>query len=640
MLRDFRKVIKSSKGLTGSLMIVLSLAFLAYLGTAFQTTHPDSPEVVLARVYGRDVRRRDLNEAMQRMIQQFGARDNLESMMPFIQQQALSQLMNLKLTEELADRHGVVVTDAEVRDSLAAELRTIPLLLDANGQLLPVAEIRSLLAQYFNVSLKNFEESVRSNLIIGKLQSQAAALTPIDEAWLNEEYRARNEKISFESVSLSPATMAVPDPGDEVLDTFLKASGDRFQQGPRRVLQIVSVDQSNFGDSLVPDETTLQSAFDAKKSGYLEIRASHILVRGTTPEELEAAQEKLNKIRAKLVAGADFASLAEAESEDPSAKANKGDLGWFRDGVMDKGFWDGAVALNKGEVSQPVKSMYGLHLIKLHDRRDRSFDEVKQELTSEIINERFSAKAKEKLEQLRKRVGEKGDLSAAAASLGLKVTNSDPFSSDAPTVTGLEAIRSLVSDAFSMSVGQVSQIVSASGRFIVYRVHRELPIAVPPLKEIRTKVLDAYRLEEARNKLLTMFNDAEGYLSTIGPIEVKAGQTFAEMSDFADNSLARQTVLETPAGSLTKAVWTKDGKLWMARIKERVPPAPITAGQRTELIKDIQSKESMKLLEAELKDLSNKGNMRMGFNSLWGRLNGIYVNDDALKSRTADPFDE
>jgi len=50
----------------------------------------------------------------------------------------------------------------------------------------------------------------------------------------------------------------------------------------------------------------------------------------------------------------------------------------------------------------------------LHDRRDRSFDEAKQELASEIINERFSAKAKEKLEQLRKRVGEKGDLSAAA----------------------------------------------------------------------------------------------------------------------------------------------------------------------------------------------------------------------------------
>jgi hypothetical protein len=111
MLRDFRKVFKSSKGLTGGLMVILSFGLLAYLGTAFQTTHPDSPEIVLARVYGRDIRRRDVNEVMQRMLQQFGQQDNLEGILPFIQQQALGQLMNLRLTEELAKRHGVVVTD-------------------------------------------------------------------------------------------------------------------------------------------------------------------------------------------------------------------------------------------------------------------------------------------------------------------------------------------------------------------------------------------------------------------------------------------------------------------------------------------------------------------------------------------------
>jgi len=100
MLRDFRNVFKSRKEITGSLMIVLSFGLLAYLGTAFQTTHPDSPEVVVGRVYGRDIRRRDLNETMERMIQQFGRQDNMESIMPFIQQQAFGQLLNLRLTEE------------------------------------------------------------------------------------------------------------------------------------------------------------------------------------------------------------------------------------------------------------------------------------------------------------------------------------------------------------------------------------------------------------------------------------------------------------------------------------------------------------------------------------------------------------
>jgi len=636
MLRDFRKIFKGSKSVTGSLIVILSLGLLAYLGTAFQTTHPDSPELVLARVYGRDIKRRDLNERMQRMIQQFGKQDNLDSLLPFIQQQAMGQLMQVRLMEELADRHGVIVTDAELRDALAAELRSVPFLLDSKGQLLPTAEIRNLLAQAFHLSLKNIEDSVRSSLIMNKLREQAAALVPVDEAWLNEENRVRNEKMTFEFIALTPDNSAVNEPEDAKLEEFLKASGERFQQGVRRVLQMVTVDQSYFGDSLIPDESTLKSAYEAKKTSHLELKASHILIRGTTPEELEAAEEKIGKIRARLVAGADFAAVAEAESEDPSAKANKGDLGWFRDGTMDKGFWDGAVALNKGEISQSVKSAYGLHLIKLYDRKERTFEDAKSELTSEIVNERFSTKAKEKLEQLRKRVGDKGDLNTAATQLGLKVTTTEPFTSDSSNIQGLEGMPYVVSEVFAMKVGQVSQVVSAPGRFIVYRVQRELPVAVPPLKEIRTVVLNAYRKEEARKNLLTRLSDANGNLSSLGTTEVKSDQTFAAMTEFAENPLARRTLLDTPVGDVTKAVWTNDGKLWIARINQRVPAAHLSPEQRMAMVKELQEKESSKLLDAELKDLNSKGAMRPGFSSLWGRFGGIYINEPALKSRTTE----
>jgi peptidyl-prolyl cis-trans isomerase D len=640
MLRDFRKVFKGSKGVTGSLMIVLSVGLLAYLGTSFQTTHPNSPDAVLARVYGREIKRRDLNEAMKRMMQQFGQQDNMDLMLPFIQQQAIGQLMNIKVTEELARRHGVVVTDAELRDALATELKSIPYMLDANGQLLPTAEIRQILAQAFRLSLKDFEDGIRSSLMTTKLREQTAALVPVDEAWLVEENRARSEKISLDYISQMPAAMAVPDPGDEVLDGFLKASGDRFQQGPRRVLQTAAIDQSHFGSSLIPDETVLKDTFEAKKLGNLELKASHILVRGATPEELEAAGAKIAKIRERLVAGADFAKVAADASEDPTAKANSGDLGWFRDGTMDKGFWDGAKALSKGEISQPVKSMYGLHLIKLHDRRERTFEDAKHELTAEIINERFSAKAKEKLEALRKRVGERGDLDAGAKLLGLKTTTSEPFTSDAPVVDGLAGVQNAAQDAFRMKVGQVSQVISAPGRFIVYRVQKELPIAVPPLKEVRAAVLEAYRLEEARRRLLASFGDSGGDLHTLGATQAVNGQTFAEMTDLAENALARKTILETPVGGVTKAVWTNDGKLWMAMIRERSPADQLTTERRMELVKDIQGKDSMKILEAELKDLSAKGAMRRGFSSLWGRINGIYTDDAALKPRAAEVYDD
>ena len=630
MLRDFRNVFKTRKEITGGLMIVLSFGLLAYLGTAFQTTHPDSPEVVVARVYGRDIRRRDLNETIERMIQQFGRQENMESIMPYIQQQAFGQLVNLRLTEELADRHGVIVTDSELRDAVLAELSSIPFMLDQDGRLLPTNEIRSLLAQAFRMSLKTFEDSTRSRLVMNKMYEQAAVQVPVDDAWLNEEYRARNEKMSLECIALSPTDWTIEDPGDARLEEFLKSSGDRFQVGLRRVLQVVTVDQSLFGNSLAPDEEVLKSAYEAKKNSYLELKASHILIRGTDADELMAAEEKIQKIRARIMAGADFARVAEAESEDPSAKSNRGDLGWFRDGVMVKAFWDGAVVLQKGEVSQPVRSEFGVHLIKLYDRKDRTYEEAKDELTAEILNERFSARAKERLEQLRKRAGERGDLSAAASSLGLKATTTQPFTSESSEVEGLEDVSYVVSDVFAMKVGQVSQIVSAQGRFLVYRVQRELPIAVPPLKEIRAKVLDAYRQDGARVELFERFNQAGENLKALGDTETKIEYSFEEISELAGNVSARRTILETPVGSLTRPVWTNDGKLWTAIIRARTPAEPLTLEKRMEMVKEIQGRESSKIILAELDELRTRGAMRRGFNSLWGRINGIYVNEAAL----------
>jgi len=641
MLRDFRKVFKSSKGLTGGLMIVLSFGLLAYLGTAFRTTHPDSPEVVLARVYGRDIKRRDVTEAMKRMMQQFGQQDNMDNLLPFIEQQALSQLINLRLTEELADRHGVVVTDSELHDALASELKTIPIMLDSKGQLLPTAEVRNILARYFNLSLKNFEDSTKSRLIMNKLYDHAAALIPVDEAWLELENRARNEKMSIEYVALKPEEASVVDPGDEALEAYLKVSGDRFQEGARRVLQIVAIDPSFFGNSLVPEEEVLKIAYESKKNSYIELKASHILIRGTTPDEIKAAEEKILKIRARLVAGANFAKVAEEESEDPSAKANYGDLGWFRDGIMDKGFWDGAFALKKGEISGPVQSMYGVHLIKLEDRREKTFEEAKRELASEITNERFAAKAKERLEQLRKRAGDKGDLGAAAKDLGLKATLSEPFGQSATTVSGLEGVQYAAMEAFGMKVGQVSKVVSAPGRFLVYRVQRELPIAVPPLKEIREKVLNGYRSEGARRALVEKIASANGDLKSLGTIETKNDVALSEINELDGNPKARQVLLDAQVGVQAGPIWANNGTLWAVKVKERTPAPPLTPEKRSELIKDIQGKESRKLISAELEDLKSKGGMRRGFNSLWGRINGIYINEEAIARgrRTAADID-
>ena len=137
-----------------------------------------------------------------------------------------------------------------------------------------------------------------------------------------------------------------------------------------------------------PTEEELRAAYDAAfgadKTPKEEYSASHILVK--TEEEAKAIADELAK-------GADFGKLAEEKSTDNSG-ANKGDLGWFTPDMMVKPFADAVVALKKGEVSAPVQSQFGWHVIKLIDERTQAapaFDEVRDELATQVRRDRVAA---------------------------------------------------------------------------------------------------------------------------------------------------------------------------------------------------------------------------------------------------------
>lgn len=128
-------------------------------------------------------------------------------------------------------------------------------------------------------------------------------------------------------------------------------------------------------------EDAVKAAYDekyAKAADTTEYHASHILVD---------SEEKAKELKAKIDGGADFAELAKANSSDSGSAVNGGDLGWFGPGMMVKPFEDAVIALKPGEVSAPVKSDFGWHIIKLAETRvaaKPAIDAVRQELESAI----------------------------------------------------------------------------------------------------------------------------------------------------------------------------------------------------------------------------------------------------------------
>lgn len=136
-----------------------------------------------------------------------------------------------------------------------------------------------------------------------------------------------------------------------------------------------------------PTDEEIQAAYDklfAAEEPATEYSAAHILVD---------TEEKAREIKAQLDGGADFGTLAEQSSTGPSGP-NKGDLGWFSADQMVKPFADAVSAMEKGQISDPVQTEFGWHVIKLNDTRLReapALDEVRDQISQMVLRDKVQA---------------------------------------------------------------------------------------------------------------------------------------------------------------------------------------------------------------------------------------------------------
>lgn len=158
-----------------------------------------------------------------------------------------------------------------------------------------------------------------------------------------------------------------------------------------------------------PSDEELTEFYDENQEAFerpAQIRARHILIRAEEGDEAagEKAKKRAQELREKATAeDADFEELAKEHSEGPSAKVG-GDLGWFEGGRMAPDFEDAAFSLEKGEVSEPVRTQFGWHIIQKVDEREAGvvpFDEVEPQLKNKLRSERVQEALESLVDELR-----------------------------------------------------------------------------------------------------------------------------------------------------------------------------------------------------------------------------------------------
>jgi len=209
-------------------------------------------------------------------------------------------------------------------------------------------------------------------------------------------------------------------PDKETFDRELKTRGlseSIIKEQMRRRMQVQKYVTSEFIPKISVPDTEIRAFYDENKQLFQEpetVKASHILIKVDTDAKEEADAEAFKRIQAlkkKLDAGEDFAALAKAESEGPSS-VRGGSLGYFRRGQMVKPFENKAFSLKKGEISDPVRTRFGYHLILVEDKKpagtipyEESKDRIRQVLTQQKLQQTVlahieSAKETAKIERM------------------------------------------------------------------------------------------------------------------------------------------------------------------------------------------------------------------------------------------------
>ena len=434
---------------------------------------------------------RAVQAELQRMRQQFGASVNASMFQtPEFKRRVLDDLVNERVLLETNDELGLVVPVQRLRD----EIQKIPAF--QNEGVFDKEQYRQVL-QANGMSPQSFEDDMRKDIGRTLLPSQVVATTIATDAEVDAYLRLRDQRRDFRYARLDKPAAEQGEVKDEEIEAWYKQHQAEFMVPERVALEYVELDASKLEIDQTPDDSVLQERYEKAKSSYVTAEqrlASHILVKvggKGAPEDQKAALAKAEEIEKQLKAGKDFATLAKQDSADLGSKNQGGDLGWLDRGTTEEAFENALFALGKGEVSQPVLTSEGYHIIELRDVRPgktRSFDEVKPELLKEYADGERDRVYSDKAGRLTELTyQDPSTLETAAKELGLAVQKTELFPRTGGQ--GIAANPGVAKAAFSDGVlvqnNNSDPIELGPNHIAIVRIAEHKPATPKPLDEVR-----------------------------------------------------------------------------------------------------------------------------------------------------------
>ncbi|CUU07972.1 peptidyl-prolyl cis-trans isomerase D [Candidatus Kryptobacter tengchongensis] len=411
------------------------------------------------------------------------------------------------------------------------------------------------------------EKFLKAQKLTEKLQSRLLASIRVSDGEIKERFEKQNTRYEIKYISLDPNKFAkeITEPNDDEIREYYKIHQDEFRiQETRRLKYVVFSDAPSSEDSasvlrelenfkqqalqgadfvelvknyseiphsdvffkhgeLLPeieneiwdkkvdeivgplklsDGFHLIKILDERKGSDTFVRASHILVplSRDTAESYKLAKE----ILALAKKGEDFAKLAGTFSVDQATARKGGDLGWFGRGRMVKEFEEACFKAKPGEIVGPVRTQYGLHIIKVVAKDNRELKIADLKLSVRASSETIESQRK-RAQDFSHTVSGKNFVQEASA-LGLDIKTTPPFTKDSP-IPGIGLNKTISDWAFSNKIGSVSPVFKIKGGFAVFTITEIKEAGIRPLEEVREAIKVRIRREKLKNKAFDYLAD-------------------------------------------------------------------------------------------------------------------------------------
>lgn len=434
-----------------------------------------------------------------------------------LQHELIEDYVRSVVLNQTAQKEGYRVGSAELSAAIQGEQA-----FQVDGKFDPTA-YRGMLAQ-IGTSVAAFEAQQRRSMQVRHLTQGLQISDFMTPGELKRAIALENEQREVRYAVVPVARYAAAASVDEAaVKAWYEAHLADYQTPESVRLQYAELRLDAITSEVAADTAGLQAYYQANKDRYTEEekrRARHILVKVADAAGDAAALQKATELRAQLAAGKDFAELARANSDDPGSKAAGGELGFASRSAYVKPFADALYSMKVGEISQPVRTQFGYHLIQLEEVKAgqaKTLESARAEIEADYRRQRASEIYGDRLEQLQQGIedGSARDIAALAARFHMSTGEVPAFtrSGAAPLGGTAELVGAVFSDE-SLSGGRLAGPVAlGQDRLVVLKVLEYHPAAARPLESVRAEVTAAVRQDAGARAARAAVDAALGRLT-------------------------------------------------------------------------------------------------------------------------------